>query len=116
MSKTKTTMKNITERFHKVFRIGYCDLQNIFKYEEAQYYNSGVYGWNCDIYADYNRNIAICSGYRNMRGERIPSEIFEKYDTIAKNILKNTFSKPYTEIKEELDKNREEFLNELNNI
>lgn len=113
MSKQHTTMKYIRNVWGNVFRVGYCDLQNIFKYEEPQYYNSGVYGWNCDIYCDFARDIAITTGYRNMAGQRIPDEILEKYDAIAKEILKNTFSIPYTELKEKLDENRQNFLGEL---
>ena len=52
MNKQHTTMKYIRNNWSKVFRVGYCDLQNIFRYEEPQYYNSGVYGWNCDVYCD----------------------------------------------------------------
>ena len=113
MSKQHTTMKYIRNVWGNVFRVGYCDLQNIFKYEEPQYYNSGVYGWNCDIYCDFARDIAITTGYRNMAGKRVPDEILEKYDAIAKEILKNTFSIPYTELKEKLDENRQNFLDEL---
>lgn len=116
MSKQHTTMKYIRNVWGNVFRVGYCDLQNIFKYEEPQYYNSGVYGWNCDVYCDFSRDIAITTGYRNMAGKRVPDEILEKYDAIAKEILKNTFSIPYAELKEKLDENRQNFLDELANL
>lgn len=116
MSKQHTTMKYIRNVYSKVFRAGYCDLQHIFAYEEPQYYNSGVYGWNCDVYCDYVRDIAITTGYRNMAGQRVPSAILEKYDTIAKEILKNTFNVPYAELKAKLAENRENFLAELDKI
>lgn len=116
MSKQKTSMKYITNNYSKVFCMGYCDLQYIMKYEEPMYYNCGVYGWNCDIYVDFKRDIAITTGYRNMRGKRIPSDIFNKYNDKAKEILKDTFSVPYEELKEKLDKNREEFLEELDKL
>ena len=114
--KIETTMKRINQLYSKIFRAGYCDLQNIFRYEEPVYYNAGVYGWNCDIYIDFKRDIAITTGYRNMRGISIPSEILEKYDAIAKEILKNTWKVSYDELKAKLDENRENFLNELNNL
>lgn len=116
MSKQHTTMKYIRNYWSKVFRVGYCDLQHIFAYEEPTYYNSGVYGWNCDIYCDFTRDIAITTGYRNMAGQRIPDAILEKYDAIAKEILKNTFAIPYDELKAKLDENRENFLAELDKI
>ena len=116
MSKQHIAIKNIRNNWDKVFRVGYCDLQNIFRYEEPQYYNSGVYGWNCDIYCDYSRNIAITTGYRNMAGQLIPSEILEKYDAIAKEILKNMWNVPFDELKVKLDENRENFLAELEKL
>lgn len=116
MTKIKTDMKRINNGFKKVFRAGYCDLQFIFKYEEPQYYNSGFYGWNCDVYIDYKRDIAITTGYRNMRGQSIPHELIKKYSEIAKDIEKAPFSKPFEEIKKALYKNRENFLNELDKL
>lgn len=114
--KKQTTIKAIRNNWEHVYYCGYCDLQFIYKYSEPEYYNAGVYGWNCDIYTDYSRDIAITTGYRNMTGKHIPSELIEKYSEIAKEILKNTFNKPYAEIKEELDQNKENFLDELKNI
>ena len=116
MSKIHTTIKYIKNVWGNVYRCGYCDLQYIMTYEDPTYYNSGVYGWNCDVYTDFKRNIAITTGYRNMAGRRIPDELIEKYTNIAKEICKNSFSKSYEEIKAELDQNRENFFNELANI
>ena len=116
MSKQHTTIKYIRNNWGKVFRCGYCDLQNIFRYEEPQYYNSGIYGWNCDIYADFARDIAITTGYRNMAGRPIPSEVLDKYDAIAKEILGNMWNIPYDELKAKLAENREAFLDELNEL
>lgn len=115
--KIKTTMKYIENLYSKVFRCGYCDLQYIFRYEDAMYYNAGVYGWNCDIYVDFQHDIAITTGYRNMRGIRIPDEILEKYTKIAKEILEaDSWKTPFDETKAKLDENRKNFLEELNNL
>lgn len=111
--KEKTTMKAIRNNWSKVFYAGYCDLQYIFKSVEPRYYNCGVYGWNCDVYVDYKNDIAITTGYRNMTGRRIPDELIEEYSEIAKEISSNIFCKPYEEIKNALDENRENFLDEL---
>lgn len=113
MTKVKTDMKRISNGYRKVFRCGYCDLQDIYKYETPQFYNCGVYGWNCDIYVDYKRDIAITTGYRNMRGERIPGDIIKKYSEIAKKIYENQWTKSFDEIRTALEENRENFLNEL---
>lgn len=111
--KIKTTMKNIRSNWKHVFYCGYCDMQDIFRYEEPQYYNCGVYGWNCDIYCDFYRDIAITTGYRNMTGKRIPHELIEKYSKIAKEICKNQWGESYEATKAKLDENRENFLDEL---
>ena len=109
-------MNTITKNYSKVFRCGYCDLQYIFNGVEPVYYNSGVYGWNCDIYIDWRRDIAITTGYRNMRGLSIPHELIKKYSDIAKEIYNRSFSVPYDEIRDELEKNRENFLVELDEL
>lgn len=114
--KTQTTIKNIRNNWKKVYRCGYCDLEYIMRYEEPQYYNSGIYGWNCDIYCDFARDIAITTGYRNMVGKSIPHELIKKYSDIAKEICERPFSVPYDEIKNALDQNREKFFDELNKM
>lgn len=111
-------MKRIVNNFKKVYCCGYCDLQYIMRYNEPQYYNSGVYGWNCDIYVDYKNDIAISTGYRNMRGESIPKELIEKYSVIAESIYKDwdVTKVSWEKMKEKFDKNVENFFDELNNI
>lgn len=114
--KTHTTIKNIRNNWSKKFYCGYCDLQDIMKYKEPTYYNSGIYGWNCDIYTDYKTDIAITTGYRNMTGRQIPDGLIKKYDKIAKNIIADSVSASYEEVKEALDQNRRNFFDELNKI
>lgn len=116
MSKQHTTMKHIRQVWGTVWQCGYCDLQYIMRGTEPQYYNSGVYGWNCDIYCDYKRDVAITTGYRNMRGRMIPDSLIKKYSDIAEEICKDTWNKSYSEIREALDQNRENFFDELANI
>lgn len=122
MSKVKTTMKYIKANYLKVFRAGYCDLQRILYSDSPTYYNSGVYGWNCDVYTNTKYDIAVTTGYRNMAGDRIPSEVIQKYDEIAKNILEN-YKHPnqegymsWDEKREKLEENAENFWKELNSL
>lgn len=118
MTKQHTTIKNIKNNYRKVFRTGYCDLQDIYKYHNPQFYNAGVYGWNCDIYIDYTRDIAITTGYRNMAGVMIPKELIEKYSDIAKGLYTNwkSWEAPFEELQKALEENINNFLNELNNL
>lgn len=113
MSKIHTTMKYVKTVWGNIYRCGYCDLEDIMRYEEPIYYNSGIYGWNCDVYCDFKNNIAITTGYRNMAGRAIPRELIEKYTKIAKEIIKNQWSEPYEKTKEALDQNRRNFFDEL---
>lgn len=114
--KIQTSIKNIKQNWKKVFYCGYCDLQYIMRGEEPTYYNAGVYGWNCDIYTDFSKDIAITTGYRNMTGRRIPDEILDKYTDNAKKILENMWEKPYEEYMAEIEENRKKFFEELDKI
>ena len=116
MSKIHTTIKYVKSVWGNVYRCGYCDLQYIMRGTEPMYYNSGVYGWNCDVYCDFKNDIAITTGYRNMAGKRIPEELIEKYSKIAKEISEQHWGKDYEEKLAELEQNRRNFFDELANI
>lgn len=86
--KIKTSMTALRKAYpnYKIFRCGYCDLQFIVSKSDYQFYNAGVYGWNCDILVSHTYDIIITTGYRNMRGERIPSELITKYSECCQSI------------------------------
>lgn len=84
--KKETTAKNIRQWYSKHWRVGYCDLQTIFNGVTPDYYTAGVYGWNFDAYESPDGDTVITTGYRNMIGERIPSELLEKYNKKASKI------------------------------
>lgn len=108
--KIHVSMKYVKAVWRNIWRCGYCDLQYIMKGTEPTYYNSGVYGWNCDVYCDFKSDIAISTGYRNMAGSQIPSDILQKYSDIAKAIIGDMWSRPYAEIEAELEENRRNFF------
>ena len=116
--KARTSMKKITDNFNKVFYCGYCDLYYIYYATEPQFYNTGIYGWNCDIYAEYTArgSVAITTGYRNTRGQRIPAELIAKYTEKAQAITAESFRTPWEEKKKRLDENRAAFIAELENL
>lgn len=105
--KTKIAMKNINA--DRVYKCSYCALQSLLPESDAAHYNAGAYGWNCDIFYLYHNGekIAITTGYRNTRGERIPCELCEKYDRQAFQAL----AQP--QASEMLEEIRERFLSEL---
>lgn len=110
MSKIKTNKKQINEGFKNKICCGYCDLQYLLYYKEADFYNSGVYGWNCDIYKIDN-NTVIVTGYRpygNIRNYKLVRE----FDQKAKNIVKDNNIEYETKIKL-LDELIVEFVEEI---
>ena len=67
---------------------GYCDLQYLLRYQSRDYYTTGVYGWNFDVYTfgDY----AITTGYRGMIHHiKRDFELDKKYDDMARDIIYN---------------------------
>lgn len=112
--KVKTAM-NICNGFQHVYRAGYCDLQFIAPNTmiEPQFYNCGVYGWNCDLYADYETDTLITTGYRNTRGDLIPRELLHKYNALAGQIHNKKFS-DYNEMRAAYYENFRAFIKELN--
>lgn len=109
--KIKTTNPYINTLFSKVYRCGYCDLQDIVTIEPT-YYNCGVYGWNYDAYIDYRNDLAITTGYRNMTGKRIPDELIVEYSEKARAIKKQ-FGYWSNECSEALNRNMYEFFDKV---
>lgn len=110
--KTKTTRKYINAVWKNVYRAGYCNLQYIMRGTDPEYYNTGVYGWNWDAYADYKTNAVITTGYRNMTGERVPDELIEKYTERAKEVIKRQWTSD--NVQAEFEQLRRDFWDELN--
>ena len=113
--KVKITRKSVKCLFNKVLYCGYCDLQNIMRGVETRFYNCGIYGWNYDVY-DLGV-IGITTGYRGMFGKRIPTELIEKYDKEAKEIIESNLSwKNHDEYVAKMNDIRDRFINELKNL
>lgn len=85
MYNTKMSMLEVMKVADHVFSCGYCDLWHTLHFTTRDGYNSGVYGWNNDIYfiRVYGEVVAITTGYRNTRGYRIPGELLKKYEALA---------------------------------
>lgn len=114
MKKNEISRQTINQIYDKVYCAGYCDLAHIFYNKSRRAYNSGVYGWNFDLFTDCTKDgdiIAFTTGYRNMTGDRIPSELLQKYDQAARDIISSRG--PWEEIEKKLDDNRRAFIEEL---
>lgn len=76
--KTEITSKKL-KRMYRVYRVNSSEIQYSFLGKPPTFYNSGVYGWNYDVYTpDEFRNIAIISGYRCFNCEMLDSEKIKK--------------------------------------
>lgn len=80
--KFRTTRRAILNGCRNVKCAGYGDLQTLLQYHEPIAYTCGVYGWNFDVYDVYG--VTICTGYRNMPGERL--EGIREYEEKASKI------------------------------
>lgn len=77
----KVTNKEIKDTFRDVIAVGYCDAQNLLRAFDKIGHNSGVYGWNYDLYTI--DGAAIVTGYRNTPGQGANREILREYEKRA---------------------------------
>lgn len=98
--KAKITKKYIKENFGKIYKAGYCDLQDTLKHREPDYYTAGVYGWNADVYI-LGLNTCLVTGYRPFGNIDIECQDCHAAEMLAKKVLENTFN--YKKVKKQLD-------------
>lgn len=82
--KYKTTMRDVKANYSTIIKVGYCNLQHLLKYFNANAYTCGVYGWNADVY-EIDNNTCIVTGYRPF-GESVNYDTIERYDNAAAKI------------------------------
>lgn len=83
--KTKTTKRAIMHAYENVIKVGYDDLQDALEWREPNFYTSGVYGWNSDVYViDYAT--VIVTGYRPFGNIELPREVINTLNKCAVSI------------------------------
>jgi len=84
MNKIKITNKELKEN-NTILSVGYCAMQSLLSYYYPIAYNSGIYGWNYDVYNI--DGIIICTGYRPIASQNIvPNyEMIRHYEKKAQN-------------------------------
>ena len=90
MKSIERTRKEIA-RFYTCCGVGYCELQHLLRYQSRDYYTTGVYGWNMDVYTfgDY----AITTGYRSTIDHvKVNSDLVKYYDKKAQDIQNSKLS------------------------
>lgn len=102
MSKYRTTKKEMKESYNKIICVGYCNLQNLLRFQEPFAYSTCPEGWACDYY-DID-DVLISTGYSPIGSRRTRStyEICSKYDTEARKIVYD-YSLTYEEQKEKVN-------------
>ena len=84
-----------------VFSVPYCGLQFLLDRFEPKWYSSSEYGWDFDAYLFKEKNVVICTGYRDMAGDEVPDEIYRLYNQKARglylNLTKGSFENLMTE-------------------
>lgn len=99
MPKFKTTNREMMKEA-LTYAVGYCELQNLFHYQNAVAYTSGVYGWNSDIYL-LNGNTYISTGYRPCGYHLLDGWIYKALDKYAEKVIRE--EKDYNKCKTMLD-------------
>lgn len=79
------SQKDTKSNFKKVFKIRYCEIKSIEYFLNPEAYNSGIYGWNYDLYAF--RDNAISTGYRPI-GAYISDDSIKHINEIARKFHK----------------------------
>jgi hypothetical protein len=112
--KFKTTNKQIKNNYGYIVRVGYCDLQDLLHGAEPFAYTCGIYGWNADFYNI--DGVCICTGYRSLVGDNIPSDIIKKYQKKAKAIKEKYNFTEYKKERAALERLRQKFADEVRSI
>lgn len=82
MNKIQCSKKEMREN-NFVVSCGYCNAQNLMRYEQPVAYSVGIYGWACDYY-DMG-GFVMSTGYSPI-GASV-NEIVRKYDAKAAKLL-----------------------------
>lgn len=106
----KTTKKAVVGMYDKVVKVGYCELQHLLRYCNADNYTCGVYGWNADIYCF--GDIAIVTGYNPFGNIKLDHDKIKEYDNKAHNIICD-YSLTYEQQKEQVTELLNNFLMEV---
>jgi len=82
--KIKVTRKSIKEKYSKIIRVGYCNLQWLLNYEYAFAYSTRSEGWACDYYKV--GDTIISTGYAPI-GDIERYDRARLYDDMARNVV-----------------------------
>ena len=114
--KTKITRNQLFNANIPVIKLGYCDAQTLLRGHDAIYYNSGVYGWNYDVYliTCADELVFICTGYNPIGNIKPDYELTREYELKAqKYCYENGFKDSYYVYYQTLDNLLSEYINKV---
>lgn len=85
--KTEITTAKLRKNACNLHSCGYCAMAHLLRNHEPKYYNSGLCGWNFDVYEVYG--VTIVTGYRNLVGKRFTYDEVEKYEKQARAFVED---------------------------
>ena len=112
MKKIHVTKKYLKENY-VCCGTNYRDASYLLHYYSAEFYNSGVNGWNFDafVFGDY----VITTGYRNLIHDiPVDNKLLKELNEKARILICNN-KKHYPETKEQIDRLLKEFLDKTFN-
>lgn len=83
--KVQVSRNQVMNSYSAVIEVGYCDLQNLLAYEDAQFYTAGVYGWNANLFEVPGTNRIIVTGYHPFGN--VAAYKVREYDQKARQLL-----------------------------
>ena len=106
----KTTKKAIMNGYQNIIFTGYCNLQNLLRYESVSAHTERAEGWGADVYHISN-NTCIVTGYAPFGNIRPSYDIVKKYDDMAVEIILHRTGN--VEAKEACESLIEDFVKEV---
>lgn len=92
--------KKAVREMYTVYKVGYCDLQHLFRCSEAFGYSTRVEGWACDYY-EIAPGVAVSTGYDTI-GKKADHDTIKIFEEAAKIVIAE-LSNDYKKCSEKLD-------------
>ena len=109
MEKRKIARKEV-KGFKNIISVGYCSLNYLLMYKDANFYNVGTYGWNYDVYV-INSDTVIVTGYRPLVGNIKPDYTVTKNFNLKAQEIYNNKNLTFEEKQEKINETLENFIN-----
>lgn len=119
MSKEKIGRSELKQRFsfYTHISIDSVYLESLFRYHDPDYYNSGVYGWNFDVWTFPKQKVLIASGDRvPMYYKTVSEEILKRYMGMANEVKLEDYDYSFVKCRDKLEDLIDEFINEVSSL